>query len=518
MSRASRKMPEPTTLAEHIVDALARQGVERIFGIPGGGSSLALIDAAADAGVDFVLTRTEAAAAIMAAVTGELTGIPGVVLTGVGPGAASAVNGIAYASLERAPLILLTDGPASSLHQAFDQQALFAPITKMQCRLRPESGRADVAACIAATLTPPWGPVHVELTAADAVAPVTGRAVPAPADPTPTPDAAALDRASRMLDASRRPMVLAGLEARYGEGPAALRRFAEALACPVLLTYKAKGVLPDRHPNMIGLVAGAAAETAAVGRADLMVRFGFDPVELIAGAWRLDTPVLDLSPAAADALSPVDGASDWTAAEITALRDGLRDRQSLAGAGHTAQTVVEALSAAAPAGCRVTVDAGAHMFSTLACWPAEEPFGVLKSSGLSTMGFALPAAIASALQAPARPVAAITGDGGLMMCLPELATAVERGCPLVVVALNDAALSLIDIKQQQQQRPSRGVRTPRVDIAAAARALGCRAWRVAPDEPLAPIFKDAFTGDGPALIDVTVDPSGYVDQLTAIRG
>ncbi len=120
--------------------------------------------------------------------------------------------------------------------------------------------------------------------------------------------------------------------------------------------------------------------------------------------------------------------------------------------------MIETLAAAAPAGYRLTVDAGAHMFSALARWPADEPFGVLKSNGLSTMAFALPAAIASALQAPGRPVAAITGDGGLMMCLAELATAVERRCPLVIVVLNDAALSLIDIKQQQ--RPNRGVRYP----------------------------------------------------------
>jgi len=72
--------------------------------------------------------------------------------------------------------------------------------------------------------------------------------------------------------------------------------------------------------------------------------------------------------------------------------------------------------------------------------------------------------------------------------------------------------------KQQQQRPNRGVRYPRVDIAGAARALGCRAWRVEPGEPLAPVGADAFAGTGPALIDITVDPRGYVDQLTALRG
>ena len=148
-------MSTKTTLAESVVTALARHGVQRMFGIPGGGSSLDLIDAARDRGIDFVLARTEVAAALMAAVTGELTGAPGVVLAGVGPGAASIVNGIAYAHLERAPLLLFTDGPAASLHQSFDQNALFAPISKFQGRLRPGDGRAGIEAAMMSGLLQP---------------------------------------------------------------------------------------------------------------------------------------------------------------------------------------------------------------------------------------------------------------------------------------------------------------------------------------------------------------------------
>ena len=106
--------PASPVLATAIVDQLKAIGVKRMFGIPGGGSSLALIEAAGRAGLEFILTRTETAAAIMAAVTGEMTGTPGVVLTGIGPGAASAVNGIAYAWLEKSPVVLITDGPASA--------------------------------------------------------------------------------------------------------------------------------------------------------------------------------------------------------------------------------------------------------------------------------------------------------------------------------------------------------------------------------------------------------------------
>ncbi len=109
----ARPAPVPPVLASALIDQLKAAGVKRLFGIPGGGSSLALIEAATRAKLEFILTRTETAAAIMAAVTGEMTGIPGVVLTGIGPGAASAVNGIAYAYLEKSPVVLITDGPAS---------------------------------------------------------------------------------------------------------------------------------------------------------------------------------------------------------------------------------------------------------------------------------------------------------------------------------------------------------------------------------------------------------------------
>jgi acetolactate synthase-1/2/3 large subunit len=469
-------------------------------------------------------------------VTAELTGTPGVVLTGIGPGAASAVNGIAYAYLEKAPVLLITDGPASSLHQAFDQNALFAPVTKLQGRLRPDDGAAGIEAALRTAMTPPWGPVQFELTAGDARA-AAGRAEAAELEASAEPGAESVIQARALLATSRKPVIIAGLEARHGDNPHGLRRLADALACPVLLTYKAKGVLPDSNPGVAGLFTGAVAEGEILRDADLIVLYGYDPVEAILGSWDYDAPVLDLTaferpaeriePACrvvgtlaelAAALTDDAPAGDWTPERIAALHDALAERIALPGNGHTAETVTDALAAAAPPGCRLTVDAGAHMFSALTRWPAEQPFGVLKSNGLSTMGFALPAAVASALEEPDRPVLAFTGDGGLLMCLSELATAMEHGCNLVVAVINDAALSLIDIKQSRQQYRSRGVHYPAIDFAACAKALGCAAWRVEADEPLAPVLEQAFAASGPALVDITVDPGGYIDQLEALRG
>ena len=140
------------------------------------------------------------------------------------------------------------------------------------------------------------------------------------------------------------------------------------------------------------------------------------------------------------------------------------------------------------------------------------------SNGLASMGYALPAAIASAALEPRRAAIAFTGDGGLMMCLGELATAAERRAPIIVVVFNDGALSLIDIKQQQRRLPVQGVRWRRPDFAAVARGLGAKGFRVSTLAGYRRALRTALAGKGLALIDVVVDPSGYQQQLAALRG
>jgi acetolactate synthase-1/2/3 large subunit len=532
------------TVADGLAEALRAVGVRRIFGVPGGGSSLDIIAAADARGLEFVLTQTETAAALMAAVTAELSGAPGVVVTGLGPGTASAVNGIAYAALERAPVLLISDVADDdpglfSVHQRFDQGALLAPLCKRTVRLRGADAAATIAAALDAAMALPPGPVFLELSAREAARPLAGPLLaPEPSRRHDGPAEGDVAAARTLLARSQRPVIVAGLQARHAVAASALGRLLDELACPILTTYKAKGVVPDRDRRVIGHFTGGKAEADGVSRADLILFYGVDPVELVHHVWRYQAPLVELAsvagmpqpatPAATlvgplavsvERLRGIDRGSRWTPAEMASLLDRLRARLAIGAMnGHSPQAVVEATRAAAPAECRATVDSGAHMFSAMTYWQAERPFDVLKSNGLSTMGYALPAAIAAALEAPQRPVVAFTGDGGLMMCLSELATAARLGCPIVVVVFNDAALSLIDIKQQRQGRPSRGVRYPSVNLAGAAAALGCRAWRAAPHQALGPILDAAFAGPKPALVDVAVDPSGYADQLAALRG
>jgi acetolactate synthase-1/2/3 large subunit len=495
-----------------------------------------------------VLARTESAALMMAAATAELSGAPGVAITTKGPGTANGANGFAYAAIDRAPLVLLTDGftPAETAfvtHQVFDQQALLAPLAKGAGRLEGDDAADEFEALLQLAMTPPFGPVLVELTseAAKRVVRAT-RHDAARAGAAATPAAPALDAARSLLAGARRPVMILGLECRDAATATAVRRLAGALACPVLATYKAMGVMPDAHPQYIGGFTSGAAEYETVSRADLVLLVGFDPVELLRQRWRYSAPVVDVAAVvhpvhyveaavglygsiapALDALAAGAGPGDWTRDELAALKRGMRAalRYESHGPGLTPQQVVELAVEAAlplPALPRIAVDAGAHMFSAMAFWPSAAPCDALISNGLATMAFALPAAIASALHEPARLAIAFTGDGGLFMCLAELSTAVQQGARVVTIVFNDGALSLIDIKQQQRGLAPRGVRWERPDFAAVMRGLGGRGYRVDDEAGYREALAAAFAGEGPALVDVVVDPSGYGDQLKALRG
>lgn len=529
-----------TTFAEALVGALRARGTRHLFGVPGGGSSLDLIEACGKLGVEFVLTRGETAAVLAAAATAEITGAPGAALAGVGPGAASAVNGMAYCALERAPVMLFTDRVPDdpnrpSWHQKFDQCVMFEPVAKAAAWLTPRTGPDEIARLMDLMTDAPRGPVHVDMTAAEAGLPYDGE-IPAP------PRAAAgtppeLARIAERLDGSAKVAMIVGLQAR-GAG-AEVRALADACKAACLTTYKAKGVIADDDARFVATFTGGTAEAAVLNEADLILLAGHDPVEAIPGRWMYDAPVLALStwdwlaegghPAAevlavgdigamARALTERVSGADWDDA-IAAHRETYRGRVAYPPVeGISPDDAVHAVQRSTDRSARLAVDAGAHMIPTLAQWIARDPVGVLKSNGLSTMGYALPAAIGSACAEPDRPVVAVTGDGGAMMCLGELATAAERGADITYVVLNDSALSLIDVKQRNQQRPRSGVASETFDFAGIARSFGWAAATVDRADALQPALDELADRRGPRLIDVRIDPAGYGGQFEAMRG
>jgi acetolactate synthase-1/2/3 large subunit len=180
--------------------------------------------------------------------------------------------------------------------------------------------------------------------------------------------------------------------------------------------------------------------------------------------------------------------------------------------------VVEITAEAFAADARVTVDAGAHMFAATMLWPVREPNGMLISNGLSTMGFALPAAIGAAHLDRGRRVVALTGDGGLLMCVGELLTAVRDELPIVTIVFADASLSLIEIKQQARGLAPAGVGLGSVDWMKLAESVGVSAWAAGDETALDRAIGEAVAHAGPALIEARIDRSNYGATFRAVRG
>jgi acetolactate synthase-1/2/3 large subunit len=305
------------------------------------------------------------------------------------------------------------------------------------------------------------------------------------------------------------------------------------------VTYKAKGVIPDDHPWFAGVFTNAIIEQSIIDESDLLIGVGLDPVELIPRAWKRRQPIVyfgawpveqthipfdvqvvgDL----ADHIALLDGnlaRSDWDRA--TVARHVQRQRDLIArrdDEGFTAQRVVEtAARRLASIAAHVTVDAGAHMFPVTMLWPTCRPHQMLISNGLSTMGFALPAAIGAALIDRSKRVVALTGDGGLLMCVSELLTAVRERLPIVTIVFNDASLSLIEIKQHARQLPAAGVALGAIDWILLARGFGVQAWAADDEAGLDRAIEAALLVEGPTLIEARIDRNNYGATLRAVRG
>jgi acetolactate synthase-1/2/3 large subunit len=429
-------------------------------------------------------------------------------------------------------------------HQVFDQQAVLKPLVKAVSRLESSDPGSEIDALLAAATTHPLGPVHIELTSETARRNVDAERADSrdKVSLVSAVDQQQFEALRASLQKARKPIVVLGLEARAHSE--AVRAFVESLGCAVLSTYKAKGVVPDDSDQVLGIFTGGSLEQEAIAAADLMVLIGMDPVELILQPWRYNTPVIDIAAVrhpvhyiepsvqvvgsitemltrlVASGRYPQTG---WSPAELEHIRKNAQTQLAYAPVKNAvAPDRVAQLAATSckEAGIKpmFSIDAGAHMFSVAAFFPAARAGDVLISNGLATMAFALPAAISAAVQDRSAPVLCFTGDGGLMMCMGELCTAVEQQVQVIVIVFNDSALSLIDIKQQSRALESNGVRWQHHDFAGTMRALGGFGASVTTEMEFGNAMAAALKTKGPSLIDVSIDPSGYPEQLKAMRG
>ncbi len=496
-------MTAPLTCAAIIAGALYRAGVRYVFGHPGG-EVVDLIDALESCGIRFVLAGHESAAAFMAGTVGRVTGIPGVCLATLGPGACNLALGVACARLDRDPLLAFSArtpaGRAPWLNkQNLALHELFGPITKWSVALDGARTEEMICAALSVAQRAPRGPVYLTLPADVAIAP--DRADGDAASP-PVPEEARVDLAliREALNRAKRPIGVVGISLDAERDSAPVRRFFAATGIPYVVLPQAKGVADESAPGFLG-VAGLGSGDASIvewlNRSDCLLGVGFDPVES-SQDWHLRRPVYSLAngptgfgryrPAAecvgevsgllSELLAGYRGAPDWTAEEIQDARrrtEAAITPPAKEGArGLSPFHVIRALREVLPEEAIATTDVGAHKMLLAQAWRAPQPGTFLVSNGLSAMGYGVPAAIAASLVRPDRPVVGFIGDGGFGMMVQELETARRLGIAPLLVVFCDRSLAVIKLAQDARGIPHRGVDFAPVDWAKVAEGFGAR--------------------------------------------
>jgi acetolactate synthase-1/2/3 large subunit len=533
-----------SSTVEVMADAFKESGTPFIVGHPGG-ETVELMDAARQRDMRYILMKQETAGAILAATWGEITGSPGVCTSTRGPGATNMVNGIAYAWLDRAPLIALTDQyPGTTLEtglrQVINHRAIYAPITKWSTTLYAKGAQQQIRRAMRVATSPTPGPVQIDVPAGETTAEAPGMAFPPDLHQNTlatTPTVESLRPALDLIKGAKRPILLAGLGVLWDKASETFVDFAEKLGAPVLTTSKCKGVIPEDHPLRAGCIIGGLIERELINQADLIITVGLDAVELQPKAWPYGTPLLSLTntptltalvPATIEIVGEIGGLLDglssglggqgeWGEKAAAKFRTDVINALNVPTKGLSPQRAMEVTRAALPRDTIATCDAGASRLLVVQKWQSYGPREFLTSNGLGTMGYAIPGALAARLAHPDRPVVAFAGDGGFLMAVGDLHTAVREKLPIIVVVLDDGEIALIRIKQEIKKIPKFGIGLGGVDWVRLAQGFGADGVVVESENELTDALQSAVTSGNTTVIAVRIDGSCYVDQFNALR-
>ena len=554
------------TGAQALIKSLEKQGVEVIFGLPGG-AILPVYDPILDSSIRHILVRHEQGAGHAAEGYAHVTGRPGVAMVTSGPGATNIVTPLADAAMDSIPLVVVTGQvPTTAIGTDAFQEC---PITGVTMDITKHNwlvtDAQDIPRVIAeafhvATTGRP-GPVLV-----DVPKDVSNSQMewywPSSLDELDLPgyhpqiegDPAQVRRAAELILAAERPVIYAGggiLKARAAE---VLRLLAERTGIPVVTTLMARGAFPDSHPLCLGMpgMHGNYTAVTAMQRADLLVALGsrfddrvtgkvaafapdakvihvdIDPAELgkvrrpdaaIAGDCRaviaelIDAlEALGFGPDGAEAGSPAAARPDtspWMA-EIRQWQERFPlSYQQEDGGPLKPQFVVETLRDATPDDTIVVAGVGQHQMWASQYWRFDHPYTWVNSGGAGTMGFAVPAAMGAKVGRPDKMVWAIDGDGCFQMTAQELVTASAERIPIKVAILNNAYLGMVRQWQElfYEERYSEVYLSPDLpDYVKWAEAMGCVGLRVESAEEVSPAIEKANSvDDRPVVIDFRTD-------------
>jgi len=549
------------TGAQALIKSLEQEGVDTIFGLPGG-AILPVYDPLIDSTIRHILVRHEQGAGHMAEGYALATGRPGVAMVTSGPGATNIVTPIGNAHMDSTPLVIITGQVATGsigtdAFQECDITGITMGITKHNFLIQSaqEIPRAVAAAFHLATTGRP-GPVLIDVpkdvaqSMMDWWYPTTIEELDLPGYRPEVPlNETAIDDAAQLIAESERPVLYVGGGTLKSHASKELVAFAERTGMPVVTTLMARGAFPDSHRQHLGMpgMHGTYTAVTAVQKCDLLISLGARFDDRVTGkiaAFAAGAKVIhvDIDKAEFNKVRQADVAiQSNVAAVLRALDakdatprnldawwreiDGWREQFPLVYDEPTAegplrpQHVIEAIAAAAAPGTIVSSGVGQHQMWASQFWKFEEPGTWVNSGGAGTMGFGVPSAIGAKVGRPDRTVWCIDGDGCFQMTAQELVTARAEGIPIKVAILNNAYLGMVRQWQEMfyDERYSEVyLNADLPDYVKWAEAMGCVGLRARTLEEMHDVIAQANQiNDVPVIIDFRTDSSEKVFPMVA---
>ena len=537
--------------SEIVVQCLKEQGVDTVFGYPGG-AILNVYDALYKHSdeITHILTSHEQGASHAADGYARATGKVGVCFATSGPGATNLVTGISTAYMDSVPMVAITCNVTNNLlgkdsFQEVDINGICMPITKYSSIVKDVNRLADTirrAFQIARSGRP--GPVLVDITK-DVTAAIADYE---PCTPerfmarTKTYKKADIREAVEMIRASRKPFILIGGGAIISEASDVIRRFIDKIDAPFSETLMAQGAVDQHDPRYTGMpgMHGTKTSNLAIGRCDLLIALGTRFSDRVYGnatsfAYRAKILQIDVDAAEINKNIKVDHAiigdlrevldkindqldgvkhADWLQ-EIK----GLKEKYPL-NYDHSVLTgpmVIEALDRLTDGRAIITTDVGQHQMWAAQYYTYSNPRTFISSGGAGTMGYGLGAAIGAKTACPDRTVINIAGDGCFRMNMNELATASRYNIPVIEIVLDNHVLGMV--RQWQTlfygARYSATVLHDKVDFCKVAEGLGCKALRIESPDQVEPVLKEALACEGPVMVDVIIDDDDKVFPMVS---
>lgn len=528
------------TVGEVLLDVLAAHGVTHIFGIPGDSIDLLMGPLKKDPRIQFVQVRHEEAGAFMASAYAKKTGKLGVCMGTAGPGAIHLLNGLYDAMLDHAPVLAITGQVGfpyigTSFFQEIDVLSLFKNVAEFNYQVSDAtqiSVMADLAcrqALAKRAVSHLSFPFEVpRMKAGEEIRRYT--TVNHALDSMPTPDI--LDDAARHIEASEKPVILAGkgaLSARHE-----LLELAEKCAIPVVNTLPGKGIIPDEHPLALGGLGllGAKPAHSAMEQCDVCLLVGtnypyleFLPkkAQLLQIDWeasqigkrhRVDLGLVGSAKPTLQALTDRLSARksrDWVDSLQRERRRWLNALEEKAKKGGkpnaiSPEWVADRLSHLVDSDANIAIDVGNSLVWMSRNFRIKNQ-GWLVSAWLGSMGFGLPAAIAAKFAEPDRQSVAVVGDGGFAMLMADFVTAVKYQKPVMVVLFNNSRLGMIKFEQEVHGLPEFGTDLLNPNFAAYAEAAGGRGFLVTDPSDVEGALAEALKSDKPSIVDIHTDPN-----------